>query len=222
MATIESMLPTHLSFLNDAAHLLRQTAPETSTHLMSRRNELMFEYDLEQTDVQRQHVCGACGLIMISGHESKLKIETDKFLQQQRMREKRKRRRASAPTPTVQRETAKARAPAASEFHHAGPRKILQCGNCNSLTNVHLPLPPPVVRRKAAKSKSKTGDPRNPEATSTKSDPRQPAESEAKPSANASSKKRAKNRKAGLQALLSQAQSSQSSRNLSLADFAKR
>ncbi len=33
-------ITTSLDFLNDAAHLLVTTAPETSAYLMSRRNEL--------------------------------------------------------------------------------------------------------------------------------------------------------------------------------------
>uniref|UniRef100_L2GFH1 Duf866 domain protein n=1 Tax=Colletotrichum fructicola (strain Nara gc5) TaxID=1213859 RepID=L2GFH1_COLFN len=162
-------LPAHLNFLNDAAHLLRASAPETSAHLMSHHNELMFLNDVEQNDVRRQHVCGACGHIMIPGQGTTLKMETERAL--------RKKRRAVKATDSKVRD----------EVTRSGMRKLFACGNCNTTTKISLPPAPPV-----------------------------PA------SANSSSKKRAKNRKAGLQALLSQAKTSSSSgRSLSLADFAR-
>ncbi|TQN71659.1 Zinc finger protein ZPR1, partial [Colletotrichum shisoi] len=184
-----STLPVHLGYLNDAAHLLRVSAPETSAYLMSRHNELMFLNDAEQNDVRRQHVCGACGHIMIPGQGTTLKLETEKTL---------KRKRRGNP---------KTRDPKAAKDElrqRAGARKLFTCGHCSRTTNIPLPPPPPAVRRRtkseqlpAAKGQVPTAEPAKP-ATS-----------------NSSSKKRAKNRKAGLQALLSQAKTSSSgSRNL--------
>ncbi|KAI8180334.1 hypothetical protein K4K52_003190 [Colletotrichum sp. SAR 10_76] len=186
-------LPAHLNFLNDAAHLLRASAPETSAHLMSHHNELMFLNDVEQNDVRRQHVCGACGHIMIPGQGTTLKMETERAL--------RKKRRAVKATDSKVRDEPK----------RSGMRKLFACGNCNTTTKISLPPAPPVVRRRV---KSEKLPPKGQHVAAAEA---------AKPaSANSSSKKRAKNRKAGLQALLSQAKTSSSGgRSLSLADFAR-
>ncbi|KAF6810584.1 Zinc finger protein ZPR1 [Colletotrichum sojae] len=189
-----STLPTHLNFLNDAAHLLRASALETSAYLMNHHNELMFLNDVELSDTRRQHVCGACGHIMIPGQGTTLKLETEKAF---------KKRRSTK---------AKANAPKDEAEQRRGMHKLFTCGHCTHTTKVSFPPPHPVVRRRTKVEK-----------VSAKN--QQPAAAEpAKPAtANSSSKKRAKNRKAGLQALLSQAKTSSSSgRSLSLADFARK
>ncbi|KAK1474268.1 RNAse P Rpr2/Rpp21/SNM1 subunit domain-containing protein [Colletotrichum cuscutae] len=190
-----SNLPAHLSYLNDAAHLLRASAPETSAYLMSHHNELMFINDVEQNDVQRQHICGACGNIMVPGKGTTLKLETEKAL-------KRKRRSVTTQASKTKLEPQQ----------RSGTRKFFSCGKCSRVTKISFPAPPPAVRRRAKtehRSAAKTQQ-------ATVAEAAKPATS------NSSSKKRAKNRKAGLQALLSQAKTSSSgARNLSLADFGR-
>jgi hypothetical protein len=164
-----SELPGTIDFLTDAAHLLRTTAPETSAHLMSHRGNLLSQYGASPSDVQRQHVCGGCGIIMIPGQEALLKLEARK-----NMRKKTKGKKSGTnSTPKDNKE---------------GPCKIIHCDNCQRDTKIALTAPGPAVRRKTAQNKvKKTPAPVEP--------PKQ--------TSNANSKKRAKSRKAGLQALLS-------------------
>ncbi|KAB5582566.1 hypothetical protein GE09DRAFT_1211207 [Coniochaeta sp. 2T2.1] len=187
---------THLNYLNDAAHLLAFTAPETSSYLMRQRNGLMFANEIELSATQRQHVCGACGRIMIPGQNSTLKLKNE--MASSRKRGKRPAGSAIGKAPAVPRRDAQ-----------AGLSKIFTCNNCGRYTKVQLPAPVPISRKKPSAVVTKTVE--------TAKQP--PA------SANASSKKRAKNRKAGLQALLSQAGGSggaKSGLGLSLSDFMKR
>jgi hypothetical protein len=183
-----SELPGTIDFLTDAAHLLRATAPETSAHLMSQRGHLLQQYGVILSDVQRQHVCGGCGIIMILGQEATLKLDARKSLQK-----KTKSKRSSGnstPKPTQDPQ---------------GPCKILHCDNCQRDAKIVMPPPGPVVRRKTAQSKVK-------KVSAPVEQPKQ--------TSNASSKKRAKNRKAGLQALLS-GQKQQTTNPLSLSHFMK-
>ncbi|KAI1476498.1 hypothetical protein F4774DRAFT_234984 [Daldinia eschscholtzii] len=194
-------LSQSLGFLTDAAHLLAKTAPETSAYLMAQRNSLIFHNDLEQSDMQRQHACGACGHIMIPGQGSELKFESNMIL---------KRRRAKNKNGNSKSVTGKTTA----AIQH---RKRFTCGMCSRYTDVILPLAPPISRRRPPIStKSLSLD-----MSSHRNAPIPPEP--VKVSASASSKKRAKSRKQGLQALLQQAQSSaskpQSGLGLSLSDF---
>ncbi|KAI0884931.1 uncharacterized protein GGS22DRAFT_200586 [Annulohypoxylon maeteangense] len=194
-------LPENLSFLTDAAHLLIKTAPETSAYLMAQRDSLMFHSDIERSDMQRQHVCGACGHIMISGQGSELKLEADKAI-------KRKKRSKGINTPKNLDEK-KAPAP--------GCRKRFTCGMCGQYTNISIPPAAPISRRRHSKLTKSL-----PLHASHLNKPA-PVSEPVKASANASSKKRAKSRKQGLQALLQQAQASaskpQNGLGLSLSDF---
>ncbi|KAM0430503.1 hypothetical protein ACHAPT_005850 [Fusarium lateritium] len=185
-----SELPGTVDFLTDAAHLLRMTAPETSAHLMSVRGHLLYQQGIPPSDVQRQHVCGRCGLIMIPGQGATLKVDARKAI-----RRKVKGAKSSAnSTPETSGEP-------------VGPCKVFHCNSCQQDTKISLPPPGPAARRKAA-MQSKVKKP--------------VAAEPPKPTANASSKKRAKNRKAGLQALLSgQKQKQQATNPLSLAHFMK-
>ncbi|KAI1358390.1 hypothetical protein F5Y08DRAFT_116806 [Xylaria arbuscula] len=219
-------LPATLGFLTDAAHLLVSAAPETSAHLMTRRNSLMFDTELGQSDVQRQHVCGCCGHIMIAGHGDELKIDSIKSC--------RKKRRASH----------KQLKKGSISSLNTGCRKTWTCGMCGWYTTISLPPPARVPKRrfKQALRPSTTSkmagvvemmSSSTSSATATTKTIKQapqvgssqtataPSGETAKASANASSKKRAKNRKQGLQALLQQSSSSksQSGLGLSLADF---
>ena len=191
---------TTLSFLTDAAHLLATTAPETSAYLMSRRNALMFEHEMPLSDKQRQHVCSCCGLIMLPGNGSCLQVKSG--IKPSRKHKSRSIRSTGAP-------------------HNPGPTKAITCGHCGRLTNVKLPAPAPISRRKVKVEKvTKTLGASSPSATA-QAQARETASQKA--SSNANSKKRAKSRKAGLQALLDQSSASRNSRpgglGLSLADF---
>ncbi|KAF4494900.1 DUF866 domain [Fusarium agapanthi] len=183
-----SELPGTIDFLTDAAHLLRAPAPETSAHLMSQRGHLLQQYGVAVSDVQRQHVCGGCGIIMIPGQEATLKLDARKS--RHRKAKSKKSSGNSTPKPTGDLQ---------------GPCKILHCDNCQRDTKIVMPPPGPAVRRKTAQSKVKK--------VST------PVE-QPKQTSNASSKKRAKSRKAGLQALLS-GQKQQTTNPLSLSHFMK-
>ncbi|KAF4343394.1 DUF866 domain protein [Fusarium beomiforme] len=183
-----SELPGTIEFLTDAAHLLRTTAPETSAHLMSQRGLLLQQYGVSLSDVQRQHVCGGCGLIMIPGQEASLKLDARKSIQK-KIKGK-KLGVTSAPKSTQNPE---------------GPCKVLHCDNCQRDTKINIAPPGPAVRRKTAQAKVK-------KVSAPIEQPKQ--------SSNASSKKRAKNRKAGLQALLS-GHKQQTSNALSLSNFMK-
>ncbi len=176
-----------LDFLNDAAHLLRQTLPETSAHLMSERAQIQARQGIAPSDLQRQHVCAACGHIMVPGQRTQLALES------RRMTRKRK-------------NSVKAAVAAPSAATSTGPKMITTCGHCNTNTKIALPAPDQAFRHKSTR---KTAAPKT-----------AAQEKAAIPTANASSKKRAKNRKAGLQALLSAQK--QPSSSLSLANFMKK
>jgi hypothetical protein len=206
-------LGASLRFLSDAAHLLVTTAPETSAHLMTQRNVLMFENGLHPTDLQRQHTCGSCGHIMVADHGSDIKIEPRKPTRHAGKGKQNRRRQSDS---------------AASGVH-----KRLICGMCGRYTSIAISPAPPISRRRL----------KRPSATLASSDAtpailRRPGEGPGpgpaspsltppvKPTANASSKKRAKSRKQGLQALLQQSQASRSTSQfgsgLSLSDFLKK
>lgn len=186
-----------LDYLSDAAHLMRMTAPETSAHLMSQRGNLMFHHGMAMSDVQRQHVCGACGHIMIPGSDGTLKLEA-------------RRRRHRKKQPPGQRPTTK---PARDSL-----TKVIQCGRCDRQTRISIALPAPAAsRHKVSRVKLKNTT----EGSSSASKQQTEAAAAPKASSNASSKKRAKNRKAGLQALLA-GQQQQRANPLSLVDFMKK
>lgn len=196
-------LDLQLGYMTDAAHFLRAAAPETSAWLMTRRNELMLQHGAAQSNVQRQHVCNACGHIMVPGEGSTLRTETQK-----------------APRGARKTKAVRIRDPAAEDGKTRSTEsnartvmtKILTCGHCDAASRISIPIPP-----RPAGLKAGVGATGSATAESTRAGPGESS----KRSDNASSKKRAKNRKAGLQALLSksQAASSHGSRSLSLADF---
>lgn len=196
VAMSASETAAHLNYLTDAAHLLAFTAPETSSYLMRQRNGLLFANELEQSATQRQHVCGACGCIMIPGQNSTLKLENEKA--------SRRRIKGNASV------TSKAQPVSQKPRTRAGPSKVFACERCTRYTRVDLPAPAPISRKKPLATASKT--------TETAKQP--------PTSSNASSKKRAKNRKAGLQALLDQSQAggtgARTGLGFSLSDFMKK
>lgn len=216
MAAVNDGLAASLGFMADAAHLLAQAAPKTSAHIMSQRNTLMFQNNLEQPDTHRQHVCGSCGHIMIPGQGSLIKLESEKMLRRNR---KRNGKHINLPSKSSQTKRA----------------KVLTCGNCERYTRINMPEPPSVSRNrvKLRQAARRTEDEARAEKTAaatssatqldTHTAP-EPPKGQVSLSANASSKKRAKNRKQGLQALLQQSQASapKVGLGLSLTDFMRK
>ena len=88
-----------------------------------------------------------------------------------------------------------------------GPEKIVTCGRCNRFSKVSQALPPKIQRHREGSRVATAKD----KMTTTENNAQ-------KPTANASSKKRAKSRKAGLQTLLSE-QRRHSTPTLRLGDF---
>lgn len=197
-----SELAATLSFLTDAGHVLAATAPETSAYLLSRRNGLMFEHEMAPSDKQREHVCTCCGHIMLLGQGSSLR-----FKQQKGPKWGHGSTRRSKPKPLQSRPSQP----------RVGLFKTTTCGYCSRATEVELPTPAPISRRNTKVQKVSV-----PSMTGVDSSlPPQEAPLQ-KTGANASSKRRAKSRKAGLQALLDQSDAARGSRpgfGLSLADF---
>lgn len=184
-------LSAQLKYLNDAAHLMALTAPSCSSHLMSRSNLLMFSNDIDQSDSHRRHICGGCGNIMIPGWTASVEKET--LRQQKRKRIDKSRERATAQ-------------PTASSM-------VYTCDRCGRKTPHSISKAPPVRRNTRGRLQSRPSTAKAPEHSSSLLDSKAPVETPAAVSANASSKKRAKNRKqSGLQALLAKnKESSQSS-----------
>lgn len=226
-----SDLSPHVHFLNDAAHLLSHSSPETSAFLMRRRNELLVENDIPISDAQRQHVCSACGHIMIPGghQQDTLEIKTDKAKKNaQRSNNKKKTSKLTSSRTAAQQQTSTPSAPPQPPPARAMPggiSKVMTCGSCSRITIRQLQGPKRISRvKKANLESSKVLEGRK--LQQGQAEPAKPSSStstSASSSANANSKKRAKNRKAGLQALLDQKQSSSSSGfGLSLSDFMKK
>lgn len=209
-------------------------------HLMKCRNELARLYEIGLPDQERLHTCVGCGEIFVAGQGAKLALKSGRALGTFNQRR----------APRARRFGQAERAPRESALwkHPRGlTHKTVECGQCHQSTHFVQPRPSARPRRKtlkkaAAEPKSTTNK-SLPSATSTISTPiqhtpssvtgdrgdnSQPRPSPGLPTAtpksttNANSKKRAKQRKAGLQALLSQAQSSQASRNLGLNDFRRK
>lgn len=206
---LSSELGPQLQFLTDAAHLLSASSPETSAFLMSRRTSLLVDHDVPVTDHQRQHVCSCCGHIMVPGQGTELRLGVDRTLKG-RVRKQ----------PTAQ-GAPPAAAPPTSQ--RPGISKVFTCGKCSRYTKLQLPAPKPLKARGKNKSVEQHKAPQEKRpAASASSSSTEPA----RLSANASSKKRAKNRKAGLQALLDQrsgqGSSASSGLGLSLSDFMKK
>lgn len=126
---------THLNYMTDAAHLLAFTASETSAYVMTRRNGFMLANNLQLSDIQREHVCGACGHIMILGYNSTMKLENEKAL--------RAKKRHGGPA------SGKA-LPTKTPDTQAGPSKVVTCKNCGRYTKLQFQAPGPVSRKRTA------------------------------------------------------------------------
>ncbi|KAK7427516.1 hypothetical protein QQZ08_005958 [Neonectria magnoliae] len=184
-------LPGTVDYLTNAAHLLRLTAPETSAHLISHRRQLLGEHGVPPSDTQLQRACGGCGLIAISPWGRTAKTKTS--------RASRRKTKGSTSRSAAIDTRSSSKSPKTTSKH-----RILHCVNCQRDTRITLPPPGPAIRPRT-RAPASMKKPVAPDAP--------------KPTANASSKKRAKNRKAGLQALLSGQQ--QTANPLSLSHFMK-
>ena len=171
---------SRLDFLNDAAHLLAKSAPETSSHLLTARNAVLLENGLERSDADRQHSCGACGQVFILGQGASLKLEATGEKHPTRRRKQAK-----------QKAKEELSAQGAETVREAALAKIFTCDRCGAFTRIRMAKP--VAPRKRAVGMAKPE-----QATVTAME--NPTTSKA--AANANSKKRAKARKSGLQALL--------------------
>ncbi|CAK7225803.1 hypothetical protein SBRCBS47491_006013 [Sporothrix bragantina] len=247
MAAVTS---AQMRFLTDAAHLMRQTAPRTSAHLMSRRIDLASTSQaaavaagttpiaaLPQTDIQRQHDCTSCGLILVPGSNgTTLTIQSGRPAQKNKRAKKpepeRKRKRDEIDGKTSE-ATIASEAPVKpphTPVPHAGITKVYTCGLCSRETRIALPPPPPLPKQRKPKAVAGTQtEDETPAIASTlvnaaAKSPSAPATAPpattvttttstttAKSANNANSKKRAKNRKAGLLALLDKSRATESS-----------
>ncbi|KAK1836160.1 hypothetical protein QBC39DRAFT_338940 [Podospora conica] len=187
-----------LRYLTDAGNLLANISPETSAFVMRQRESLMFENELTQPESQRQNVCTCCGHILVLGFGGSSLILKS---------EKRVPKKAPSTGHRGQKEPANAKP-------RAGPTKVLTCGHCGRVTETKFPAPAPISRRarKAVKSQSQVPVPAA-NSRYTVEPAREPVQ---KPTASGNSKKRAKSRKAGLQALLEQSSASKSGLGLGL------
>ncbi|KAK0385920.1 hypothetical protein NLU13_7095 [Sarocladium strictum] len=181
-------------FLTDAAHLLRVSAPETSAHLMRHCADLLQQNGIPLPENHHQHSCASCGHIMIPGHDAS-------SIQLRRAGPRAKRSRAASASAKTD------PPPSASN----ALRKQMLCGLCGRVNSFKLDNGP----RAARQNRKRPSVLAEPTPVSIPEDA-----SSLKKQSNANSKKRAKNRKAGLQSLLAAGQS-QKSKSLSLSDFMK-
>lgn len=170
-----------LKYLHNSAHRFAITAPGTSAYLMSRRNTLMFDHALEQTEAQRRQICGACGNIIILGLTGTQQLETLK-----------PRKRRGNPS-KVERPTSQ-------------PAKVVvyTCKMCNRQTRQHINnnyrrIPKSTLHGPHFQEAIQN----NPSSLTSPANIKSPDKKSSTASANATSKRRAKVRKqGGLQALL--------------------
>lgn len=200
-----------LRYLTDAGNLLANTSPETSAFVMRQRDSLMVENELTQPESQRQNVCTCCGHILVLGCGGSSLI----FKSEKRAVTKKARSAGHG----GQKETRP----------RAGPTKVLTCGHCGRLTETKFPAPAPISRR-AMRARGVVKTPAQSQAqvpapaTNSRSTLEPAREPVQKSTASGNSKKRAKSRKAGLQALLEQSSASRSGLGLglSLSSFMKK
>ncbi|KFY23100.1 hypothetical protein V493_06099 [Pseudogymnoascus sp. VKM F-4281 (FW-2241)] len=161
----------------------------------------MFSNDIDQSNTHRRHVCGGCGNIMTPGWSSTVKNEVQR---QPKGRKDNNKRKASAISQAAER------------------YMVYTCDRCKRETrHVISTAPPPRINpRRTEQSHLASGE----GPGSFSGIPQSQAGTPTTPSANASSRKRAKSRKqGGLQALLAKnkeaSQSSSSGFGLDLLDF---
>ncbi|KAH7027075.1 hypothetical protein B0J12DRAFT_584542 [Macrophomina phaseolina] len=175
-------ISARLKYLDEAAHLLALASPETSSFLESQYSYLLAENDLAGPPSRKKDVCNACGTILVPGISCTVKQE------------------AVAPAKPT-RKGGKVETPKVSK---SSKMKIYSCSRCSSKTR--LPI---------ASNKARMNTPKSMKVSSVPaSNAAPPADAPATPApaaSNASSKKRAKARKGGLQALLANSKKDTSS-----------
>lgn len=62
-------------FLDEAANLLFASVPETSRQLMSDRNTISFDNEINAADGQKRGACGACGTPFVLGQQGTVKFD---------------------------------------------------------------------------------------------------------------------------------------------------
>ncbi|KAK8251820.1 hypothetical protein IWZ00DRAFT_252335 [Phyllosticta capitalensis] len=184
-------LSIRLKFLDESAHLLSFGAPETSSFLEAQHDQLLRENGIKVPESRRREVCGACGTILIAGHSCKVLLDRRQPPAEQ-MKGAKRRKPESKVAPS-------------SDFVNR-KEKIYVCSNCHSGTRVTLPA------LKASTFKVKKGVAASAPAPDVRASSTESgnvstpgpsvAEKSQSGTANVSSKKRAKARKGGLQAML--------------------
>ncbi|KAI1002910.1 hypothetical protein K3495_g5294 [Podosphaera aphanis] len=71
-------LSARVKFLDDSSYLLAASAPETSRFLISKRNALVEDNNIDAANLKMHQTCYACGTLVILGWESSLQIESQR------------------------------------------------------------------------------------------------------------------------------------------------
>jgi hypothetical protein len=168
---------------------------------MRQRASLLASNGIQISDPEKQHTCGSCGNILVPGQGSTLTFQTDK---KRKHREHRSASKAS--------KAEEGNAQMEGQMERRGMSKIMTCKRCDRFTKLDFAAPRPVSRRKIVSGPQSW----------KQTQPEQPT----KATPNASSKRRAKNRKAGLEALLADSKASRMARDArtlpTLAHFIKK
>ncbi|KAF2652895.1 hypothetical protein K491DRAFT_695226 [Lophiostoma macrostomum CBS 122681] len=191
-------LAGRVSFLQEAAFLLSISSPAASATLGAARDRLLEAEETDRTSLSnkdweaiRRETCGACGNLMVPGWSCRIAQEP--------------RQRDSPKSQKV---------PSNEANQHVQKDIVYACLRCSRETVQPLPYKFASRPLKKEKRKSFTTDSAFPQ--------NQPSGGDAAKmtiSGNASSKQRAKARKGGLQALLSQSKTAASGKGLDLMDF---
>ncbi|KAG9245094.1 hypothetical protein BJ878DRAFT_35383 [Calycina marina] len=170
---------TRLRYLNASAYYLASAAPETSRHLMSQCNTLMFDSEIEQTDYRRRQVCGACGTIMTIGWGADVQLTSLRAKQKQKKRKTKPKIEKTLPVWTED-----------------SKEMVYTCGSCTRETRISVnsvKMPKKSVSRAAFATIATKHVPSPAQEVATLPGP---------PVASASSRKKAKKKNGGLEALL--------------------
>lgn len=186
-------LSARLKYLHEAAHVMALASPETSSFLESQYSHLLAENDLLPPESRKREVCGACGTILIPGISCTVTQE-------------------QIPPSKPKKKGSKVRKPGPSEANRCCKMKIYSCLRCSSKARLQIPSSKARmgIRKPTKASAAETPTPTPTPTTAALSSAESGATTApvtapanlAPAAANASSKKRAKARKGGLQALL--------------------
>ncbi|POS85281.1 hypothetical protein EPUL_004032, partial [Erysiphe pulchra] len=83
-----SEVSARIRFLNESANLLFKSAPETSRYLMTKRNKLAWDNNVDIAETNLSKTCNACGTLMIIGWLGAISIEPGIPKRQKRQRKK--------------------------------------------------------------------------------------------------------------------------------------